>query len=205
MKLRTDTTPKSNNRDPQPQDLCSQYPRHRQLCSHQCITQPPSTLIVWPVTSLARALHRKTIIASGDPSITIATIDLILSGVSLEPESDVAEASENLLPQDGQRYLWTPSALRPSRRSGEWHAGHLRSLFAFRERAAFSSLAAAFARLSFSACSISKSDPKSASGIADTSSLVSMKKSLSGKLGGVPRERAIIAKQPDPGAPPNFL
>jgi len=125
--------------------------------------------------------------------------------VSFEPDRAVADVSEKALPHPGHRYLWMPSFRNPSRRSGEWHAGHLGSLFAFRERAAFSSLTAAFARLSFSLSRISQSDPKSASVSADASSLVSMKESLSGKLGGVPRERAIIAKQPDPGAPPNFL
>jgi hypothetical protein len=99
---------------------------------------------------------------------------LIFSGVSFEPESEVAEVSENLLPHIGHRYCLTPSFRIPSCQSGTWQSGHLRSLFAFRDIAAFSSFAAAFARLSFSPCSVSKSDPNSASVSADASSLVSM-------------------------------
>jgi hypothetical protein len=109
------------------------------------------------------------------------------------------EASENLLPQDGQRYLWTPSALRPSRRSGEWHAGHLRSLFAFLDIAAFSSLAVALARLSFSFARTPKSDSESASVSADASPCVNIKKLLPGiweASGG----RSLSPNKPIPGA-----
>ena len=136
---------------------------------------------------------------SGDPSITMATIDLILSGVSLEPESEVAEVSESLLPQDGHRYCLTPSFRNPSSQSGTRQSGHLRSLLAFRDIAAFSSLAAAFARLSFSLSRIPRSDPKSASDIADASSLVSIKKLLPGiweASGG----RSLSPSKPIPGA-----
>jgi hypothetical protein len=125
----------------------------------------------------------------------MATIDLILWGVSLDAASDVAEVSENLLPHLGHRYCPTPSFRIPSCQSGTRQSGHLRSLLAFRERAAFS-------RLSFSPSSISESDSNSASVSADASSLVSIKKTPSGDLGGV-RGKEFIAKQTDPGRLPN--
>jgi hypothetical protein len=49
---------------------------------HECITQPPSTLIVWPVTSDALELLKKTIIAamcSGVCHLPRGTTRLILS------------------------------------------------------------------------------------------------------------------------------
>jgi hypothetical protein len=107
--------------------------------------------------------------------------------------------SENLLPHLGNRYCPTPSFRIPSCQSGTRQSGHLRSLLAFRERAAFSFLAAAYARLSFSFARIPKSDSKSASDIADASSLVSIKKLLPGiweASGG----RSLSPNKPIPGA-----